>query len=334
MKKKRNLKIGFTAIIAVIVTGTLRHGCRCKNALAEVLPKAILPCLILAGMLILGTACSNPAGGGGGSSETLTGHVNIGSTAYETIADIQAAITASLGEFTTVNVTGTRESTGPLSLIIPEGRTVNWTATLTGSGEKINLPNTFLGTLNITGGAIQTTSSNQNAITINGAGTVNISGNNTLITSSNNLGGAIVMQTNARRLNMSGGTVRNTAASGTQLFAAISAWPAMNPEIVISGGTVDGNLGVAIVVNGNTNSSIIISGNETIITSANTNADRGTIMLDHLTNGTLTINSGIVQNTGTNGHAITVNAANDDTRRSRVTHTGGEVDPMPDWLEQ
>ena len=289
--------------------------------------------IIIAGMLILGTACGSP-GGGGASTETLTGHVNIGSTAYETIADIQAAITASLEEFTTVNVTGTRESIGPLSLIIPEGRTVNWSATLTGSGEKINLPNTFLGTLNITGGAIQTTSSNQNAITIVGAGTVNISGNDTLITSSSIQGGAILMQTNARRLNMSGGTVRNTATSGTQLFAAISAWPSMNPEIVISGGTVDGNLGVAIVVNGNTNSSITISGNNTVITSANTNAGYGTIRLDHATNGTLTVNGGLVQNTGTNGHAITVNAANDDARRARVTHSGGEIDPMPDWLEQ
>ena len=63
---KRN-KVSF-GLVLTIIEKSWRQGCRCKKTLAEVLPKAILPCLIIAGMLLLSTAC------GSTGLEDLLGH--------------------------------------------------------------------------------------------------------------------------------------------------------------------------------------------------------------------------------------------------------------------
>ena len=136
----------------------------------------------------------------------------------------------------------------------------------------------------------------------------------------------ISMSNAASRLNMSGGTVRNTSTG-----AAVEIQSAVQGDaVIISGGTVEAGSGSAI---NSSNGHIIISqdhpGTPTIIrSSGSTNA---TIHLANATNGTLEIKSGKVENTGDGGVSISVNSGIPATRVTALP--AAEIIPRPAWLD-
>ena len=166
-----------------------------------------------------------------------------------------------------------------------------------------------------------------------GSGRVNISGTALITSSSRPVAATEAMATiihgsTIGGITISGGTVRNTTSqtNGRAINNSSSA-----QALVITGGTIDGNIGTAIwsMYGGVITISEDNPEVKTIITSVNTNANQGTIRLYDTTAGTLTITSGRVENTAApapNAHAIT-RAGSQEVRAALDT-----VIPRPDWV--
>jgi len=165
------------------------------------------------------------------------------------------------------------------------------------------------GTVNISGGTVSATDGN--AIFILSSGTVNISGGTVSATSS-----ATIYNNSDGTVNISGGTVSNTStifasvqnrdtgpvniSGGTVSATTGSAVENWFGPVNISGGTVSATTGIAIL--NISNSKITISqasGKTTLITSANTTTDEGTIVLWGGSGHVLQMSGGTVRNTST-----------------------------------
>jgi len=142
---------------------------------------------------------------------------NVIDVTAKTPAQISTEYTEKIAWFNTVNFTGINNNWNTqLELNIPANKTVEWSATISGTvaGSRLINVNGGTGNLNVTGGTI-TASGNCIAIFNNTAGTVTVSGNVTVTSnlSSTNQGtmsnystGAIIVTGSA--------TVRNTATDG------------------------------------------------------------------------------------------------------------------------
>ena len=204
-----------------------------------------------------------------------------------------------------VSVTSNVDITGIMTTGMSRG------ASLTGNGNLTIAGGTFFGGSNP-------------AVNHNGTGLLTITGG---IFASNIQNGSIILQHEGSRMHMSGGTVRTGSNNANQ--ATISVASNHENAVVISGGIVgsmDSNnaelQGMAIRSTGT--GGITIRGNA-LITSMS--ASNGTIRLQHASGGSLRIEGGSVRNTSANGPAITRTAS------QTVTHTGGTINPMPEWLE-
>ncbi|GBU24206.1 hypothetical protein R83H12_00834 [Fibrobacteria bacterium R8-3-H12] len=224
--------------------------------------------------------------------------------------------------------------------------------TVESSGRAI--ANGSTGTLNISGGTVRATGSYAAAISNSGAGAVNISGGTisaitgaaiyggyyynsystygkitvsgaaTKITSANptvNNSAQMCIGTicSVGPIEITSGTVENTAANGTAIYnGSVGA-------VTISGGTISATTGRAIYYNYYSSSSekITISGNAKV-TSANTSAAEGTIFIANSGTATaerLLITGGTVENTANNTNARTIYNAS----TGAVTISGGTV---------
>jgi len=132
--------------------------------------------------------------------------------------------------------------------------------------------------------------------------------------------------TTATRLEISGGTVENTAndanartvyndsdycrveITGGTVSATMGAavYDAKSSTINISGGTVSATTGIAVYAGSSSTSGKITVSGTAKITSANTTATQGTIYLQNNNNSTLRleIQSGTIENTASGGYAI------------------------------
>ena len=281
---------------------------------------------------------ANANGDGTWGHITLTGSITSANTGagHGTIElDDNVTITS------TADIFNTSTETDRLSIRIEGTATLNITGgTVEVSGGSAISCGT--GTvLNISGGTVKTNT--RSAIQV--LGTVNISGN-ALVTgaSTTDIGTIWIFGADAR-VNISGGVVRNTAANDNAKAISIfgSPWGNSNhPDaLIITGGTVgamdeDGNgtIGMAIAIS--TPSGITISQANpsvpTLITSANTTAGRGTIIVVTADGSPIAINSGRVENTADHANAQSIVAPSDNAAGRVVIEPAAEVEPLPLWM--
>jgi len=253
-------------------------------------------CVILFGdgatTLNIGTAFANFSGTGWGLI-TLTGKI---SSAVEFNANTNSG-TIAIGNAVSVtsgaDITNTTDAVGvPISH--------NSTGALTITGGTLSTPkgnavyNRSSGSVTITGGTLSVIGTTYPTLYNNSTGAVNISGGTVQATTN-----TAVYNASTGAVNISGGTV--TATTGTAV------WNDSTSTITISGGTISVTTGYA-VVNYSTGKITVsqATGATTKITSANTEANQGTIYSRD--NGTATaarleITGGTIENTST-GNAI------------------------------
>jgi len=148
------------------------------------------------------------------------------------------------------------------------------------------------------------------AVSHNSSGALTVSGGSISATT----GTAVDITNSATLATISGGSISVTSGTAVQ--------NAFRCAINISGGSISATTGVAI--NQNADGVITISGNA-LITSANTNSDRGTITLRNsvstTTDDRLIIQGGTVENTANSANARAIYNAS----AGRVTISGGKV---------
>jgi hypothetical protein len=234
------------------------------------------------------------------------------------------------------------------------GHTVNIVGGTVSATSGSAIYNNNIGAVNISGGTVSATTGN--AIYNNSTGLVTISqadtGNPTLITSANvsNDSGTIYLATatgTAARLNITGGTVRNTSTSANSRTIYNASTGAMNISggtvsatagraifnystavVNVSGGTVSATTGVAIYNDstGRVNISQADAANPTVITSANVSGTSGTIYL-YGTGSAVRLNmtGGTVTNTGSNANAAAIYT---QTLSGTINISGGTVSAL------
>ena len=196
----------------------------------------------------------------------------------------------------------------------------------TGNAVHTNLGSTAV---TISGGTVSATTGV--AVYSNSTGKITVSGT-AKVTSANitDNRGTIYLanqgSTTATRLEISGGTVENTAndanartvyndsdycrveITGGTVSATMGAavYDAKSSTINISGGTVSATTGIAVYAGSSSTSGKITVSGTAKITSANTTATQGTIYLQNNNNSTLRleIQSGTIENTASGGYAI------------------------------
>jgi hypothetical protein len=228
----------------------------------------------------------------------------------------------------TVNVSGgTVKSTvdGAFSIAIfnNAGGTINVSGgTISTTTGRAIYNYTYAGTVNITGGTISATTGNAILNYVNGI--INISqaddSKPTLITSYS--GSATISQSSggtgdtstAVRIRISGGTIENTIPENSTINAR-AIYNTSRGEVQITGGTVRVTQSAAIAIHNQGAGRITISQADpnvpTLITSANTRTDSGTIYLSAAaSNGYIEISGGTVQNTANSANAVAIQKDN------------------------
>ncbi|MCL2762890.1 MAG: hypothetical protein FWD36_06780, partial [Treponema sp.] len=248
-----------------------------------------------------------------------TGLITVSGTAEVTSAN-------AIADAGTIVIAASDTTTEPRLIII--GGTVSNTATIT-SGRAINNLSTVAVT--ISGGTVSATSGqairneSTGAVTISGGtvsatsgqaiyngstGAVTISGETTVSTTTGNA----ISNNSSGAITISGGTISVT--SGTAVNNSTGA-------VTISGGTVSANTGTGRAINNSSAGLITVSGTA-VVTSANTTATAGTIVIANSGTATeprLVITGGTVSNTANSENARTINNLSPGV----VTISGGTV---------
>ncbi|MDR0305124.1 MAG: InlB B-repeat-containing protein [Chitinispirillales bacterium] len=222
--------------------------------------------------------------GGSGAFWMTSGTIENTGTGRAITNNSSSEITISGGTVKAGNYYGTiyNASTGSL-------RVSNGVVSVTGDYNGTAIYNNSTGAIIISGGTVNATVGyNSTAIYNNSTGTVEIQSGNVNAAS----GTAIHSAYYSGAVTVSNGTVN--ATTGTAISSG-------NGILNISGGTVSATTGTAISTSG----TVTISSNAKI-TSANTSSSGGTVYVNSLSDATLNINGGTVENTaiGTDGNAI------------------------------
>ncbi|AIZ55996.1 hypothetical protein Mpt1_c00910 [Candidatus Methanoplasma termitum] len=219
----------------------------------------------------------------------------------------------------TVNISGgiVKANAGPaiynLGNVSVSGGTVTSQSSTNGQGT-IMVASSASGTLTMTAGTVENTSTGTNAVAIycaNSASTVSISGGTVQLSGASATGSRAIHFTYGT-LTMTNGDVKILSGASTGIL--------INPGATanISGGTVTAITGPAIQNNGTVN----ISGSAKI-TSANSSSTQGTILNGSASSaGMLTITAGTVENTSAGSSATTIYCTN---AGSTVSISGGTV---------
>jgi hypothetical protein len=222
---------------------------------------------------------------GDGIQNKGTGAVNISGGTVSTTNLGYAIENSSAGN---VNISGGTVS-GYLAINNVSTGIVTISGGTVSSGNKaiVNYPG---GTVNVSNGTVSTTGS----YAING-GIVNVSGGT--VSATNGIG---IMTSFESIVTISGGTV--STVSGTAILNTLS-----TATITITGGTVSTMSGTAIETIGSVNISETDSAKPTLVTSMNSSAAGGTIVMTSApTSASVTITGGTVINTATTGAARNV----------------------------
>jgi len=259
----------------------------------------------------------------------------------KTPAQISTEYTEKITWFNTVNFTGASVSdwVNYLPLNIPEGKTVEWEATVNGnvSMSVILLMSASRGTFIVKGGSIQNSgggssihsdspgtiivsggtvrhTANGVAISNKGNGTVNVTdGLVTSATNSTTFG--TIENDGTGKINVSGGTVSNTSTG-------VSIWNAGAGTVVTVSGTavVSATTSADGAIRNVSTGTINIEGGT--VTSAITTSTSGTIR-NSSAGGTVNVSGGIVQNTATSN--VNRRAIHSNNDNGVINVTGGVV---------
>jgi hypothetical protein len=200
----------------------------------------------------------NTGTGGEGIRNNSTGTLNItgGKISTTNGSNVFAIVNFSRG---VINITGnTQVSSTDNAVYNATSNTIN----ITGNAQISGVVNAYSGTVNI-GGDSQVSGSAGRAVDINTLGKVTISNNATITSATTNLtSGTIYISNNITgndtRLEINGGTVRNTAVDGFAVYNASES------GVTITGGTISANGMGAAVYNHHANAPIVLGGNPTI----------------------------------------------------------------------
>jgi len=269
----------------------------------------------------------------------ISGNANIsatqGGTAVKTTPSAYGSSTVNITGGT-ISTTGVNDGAYGTAVYTDATSTSGNTGTIKISGGTISTENGTAvyigrsGEATISGGTVKATYGKAVNIGYSGKLTVSGTANITSTNWDNSTGGTITASGPYANITIQGGTVENTYTNGNAIFISSGNNQPLNISsgtvkatsgkaiynngneavINITGGTVLATTGIAIF-NGSLGGKITISGATTKVTSANvstSSAGRGTIYLESTSttgnNYWLQIDSGTVENTGTNGYAI------------------------------
>ncbi|MDR2964775.1 MAG: hypothetical protein LBU88_03265 [Treponema sp.] len=243
---------------------------------------------------------------GGTTALEINNNATIKNFSYNA-GTLSSAVTMNGGTFTMNGgmISDNHSPTTSGSVYVAGAFTMNGGTISTTTGNAIYSNSSLPDAVNISGGTVSAANGFAIYNALNGCITVSQSaGMPTLITSANtnaNSGGTIRIgyDGNTEQLRITGGTVENTSSGNAILNSSIG-------SVTITGGTVSANTGIAI---NNTSTGVInvsqAAGATTLITSANTTASQGTIVIANSGNATtsrLNITGGTVRNNALSGN--------------------------------
>jgi len=244
----------------------------------------------------------------------------------KTVVNISTEYTEKIAWFNTIYFTGTSNTSGAqLSLNIPEGKTVNWEATVSGSVSTsvILLASASRGTFNVTGGSIQN-SGGGSSIHSDSPGTIIVSGGTVRHTAN----GVAISNKGNGTVNVTSGLV--TSATNSTTFGTIE--NDGTGKINVSGGTVSNTSTAPAIWNAGTGTVVTVSGTANV-TGASTygtiyNTSTGTVNVEGgtVTGGTEVGRTIVNNSTGTiNVSGGTVTSATNSTTSGTIRNVSGTV---------